>query len=500
MSDPDAFHDPDVQLLVQRKLELERRQLDLVKRFGLLYYRPYKKQDNFHRAGNKKHRMYRAGNRSGKSTMGGAEDSAWLLGYRPWYREGDIARTLGIPQHPNKGLVITNDWDKVDEIWTSTATGKIWGFLPDGFVTRSPKNHAGVIDTIECSNGSVLRFDVVESFKRSPQGSESSDFDFLHIDEPCPEAMYKANARGLIDRGGSDWFTLTPLMELWINDMFFPDDPRKHNDQIWAEIGSTYDNPYLSAAGIAEFESLLTEDEKQCRLHGLPLELSGLVYKEFKEDLHVFKHIPHGWRAYDDPPPEYIIYCALDTHPKTPHAVLFIAVGPSGPPIVYDEIFLHLGVQDLAACTLAKLRGRQYAPTKCDPSAWIEDPITGGSLAEALTQRGLPVLKSSKAKTFGILSLKSVLKREKPVGLMFVPTVYRTLWEMKRYCYNPKTNEPVDKDDHMMENLYRLMINEPSWYDASTNAGEVTSEVIDGFQASPFNSRDDVVTQDFSLE
>jgi hypothetical protein len=38
-------------------------------------------------------------------------------------------------------------------------------------------------------------------------GSESSDWDFLHIDEPCPRDMYVANARGLIDRGGSDWFT-----------------------------------------------------------------------------------------------------------------------------------------------------------------------------------------------------------------------------------------------------------------------------------------------------
>jgi len=33
-------------------------------------------------------------------------------------------------------------------------------------------------------------------------GSESSDFDFVHVDEPCPEPMYKAAARGLIDRNG----------------------------------------------------------------------------------------------------------------------------------------------------------------------------------------------------------------------------------------------------------------------------------------------------------
>ena len=467
--------DPDLAQLLNRKLELERRRLDLVKRFGLLFYVPYPKQDLFHRAGRFRHRMYRAGNRSGKSTMGAAEDCAWLLGHRPFYREGDPDRTSGIPQRANKGLVITNDWDKVKEIWSSYETGKIWRFLPDGFVKSALKNHAGAIDTIVCENGSVLRFDTVESFKKSPAGSESSDFDFIHIDEPCPIDMYKANARGLVDRGGSDWFTLTPLTELWVNDMFFPEDMSKLRDTFWSEIGSTYENPYLTLAGIAEFESLLTDDEKQCRLHGLPLELAGLVYKEFKRSEHVFDRVPFGWRAYNDPPLDHVIFTAIDPHPKTPHAVLFIAVGPHQLPIVYDEIFIHCSADELADITLARLRGRQAAPSRCDPIAWIEDPITGQSLAERFLSRGLSVLKASKARTFGTLLLKGVFKR--PRGIRFVPTVHRTLWEIGRYCFDPKTNAPVDEDDHMMENLYRLFINNPQWHETGDSDSKVVKDI-----------------------
>jgi hypothetical protein len=485
----------DIELLLQRKLVLRRRQLDLAKRFGLLYYSPYSKQDSFHRAGTFKHRMFRAGNRSGKSTMGAAEDCSWLLGYRPFYKESDPARTAGIPQHPNKGLVITNDWEKVKEIWTSPATGKIWKFLPDGFVKSTSRNHSGAIDTIVCENSSVLKFDVVESFIRSPMGSESSDFDFLHVDEPCPRDMYIANSRGLIDRNGSDWFTLTPLQQLWINDMFFPSDAKDKLASAWCIIGSTYDNPFLTKDGIAEFEKLITEDERQCRMYGLPLELSGLVYKEFRRDIHVFENVPCGWSGYNDPPKEYTIYTAIDTHPKVPHAVLFIAVGPSGLPIVYDEIFLHTSATELASLILAKLKGRNYVPPKCEPAAWIEDPETGRSLAQMFAEAGLPVLKASKGKTHGILNLKGIFNKRDPLGIKFCPTVHRTLWEIQRYCFDPKTNKPVDADDHMMEDLYRLMINNPQWINESTPSEPITAEPI----LSTLRINDDIGTADMSL-
>lgn len=483
--------DVETELLLREHLALQQKQLALVKNFGLAFYRPFHKQSLFHSAGSFKYRMMRSGNRFGKSTMGCAEDCAWLLGARWWLPKDHPAFQLGIPLHGVKGLVITQDWDKVDEIWSSPETGKLWKMLPPDSVAGTHKNHSGAIDEVIVNfrgRISVLRFDTVESFKKNPGGQESSDWDFIHVDEPCPEAMFKAAARGLMDRNGKAWFTLTPLSEIWINDFFFPENPSDRRSSAWAEIGDTRDNPYLTEEAIAEYEATLSDDERACRLNGIPLELSGLVYKEFSRSTHVLTQLPADWKSWDSPPPSWSHFAAIDPHPRTPHAVLFIAVGPHGTPIVYDEIFLNMTSEDLAKAVLKKLEGRNHGPVKCDPIAWIEDPISHASMARSFSQHGLFVVKASKSKEHGILHMRSVLKD--PLGVRFVPTVHRTLWEISRYCYD-KENKPIDKDDHMMECMYRLFINNPSYSEATVST-PITPEVFTSDLPSPITFSDDL--------
>lgn len=460
-------------LAALREMQLLRKRLELKQNNGLVFYSPHSGQDRFHRAGNFKHRMVRCGNRYGKSTLGCAEDLAWMLGERPWYRKDDPARTAGIPQRPNKGLVITTDWDKVNEIWTSqrgigTSVGKIWQFAPRGYIKHTRRNHSGAIEELVGENGSILRFDTVESFKKNQQGQESSDWDFIHVDEPCPEAMYKAAARGLMDRNGSDWFTLTPLAEFWINDMFFPRsgaNAQFRAGTVWAQTGNTKDNPHLTKQSIDDYVALLSPDEVECRLKGIPLELSGLVYKNFNFSKHVLQELPKGWASYDDPPKNYICYAAIDTHPQTPMAVLFVAVAPTGQKFIYDEIWSKCSVEELAKLVLWKLEGRNCSIPKCEPAAWIDDPITGSSIAMELGNHGLFVDKASKAKSFGVLKMNAEFAKENNVYVS--PQVHRFLFEIHRYCFD-KENKPVDRDDHMMENMYRLFVNDPIWYNPDT--------------------------------
>lgn len=463
-----------------RKLNLKREKLGILKSIGLLHYKPHKKQNQFHRAASYKRRMVRAGNRFGKSQMGCAEDCAYLMGERPWIPSTDSARRLGIPQKPNKGLVITTDFDKVDEVWTSqgAAPGKIWQLLPSDFVKSTSRNSSGVIDNIHCWNKSILRFDTVKSWQNNPQSSESADYDFIHVDEPCPEKMWTAASRGLVDRHGPAWFTLTPLKEVWINDMFFP---RRYKDSTdhaiasgsrWAIHGSMYDNPYLSKDAIAEFESSLSEDEKQCRINGLPLELSGLVYKEFDWDKHVLQKVPEGWKSYARPPESYTVYYAIDPHPQTPHAVLFCAVSPFGQKFFWTEIFEHTVIKLLAGQILEKVNGLYVARAKCDPLAYINDPITGSNIEEELANNGVLVEKATKALSLGILKVKEELQKEN--NLYFSPDLEETLWEFERYVWEEEENKPKDENDHMMENLYRLLLEEPRYIDRA----RVTNVVI----------------------
>jgi hypothetical protein len=471
--------DLDEVALLRKKVETARRLVQLQETYGLLFYKPHPQQDAFHRAGGQfKRRMVRSGNRWGKTTCGMAEDVAWLLGERPWYDENDPARYAGIPNRPVKGLVLAADWDKVHELFTSDEPanpGKLWKFLPPNMVKNRRKNSSGVIVEVVLSNGSIIRFDTVKSFKQDPGGSESSDWDFIHVDEPCPEDMWKAHSRGLIDRHGCAWFTLTPLSEFWINDMFFPRDvnPTSAQAKHWSLNGTTYDNPYLSKASIREFEESLTPEERECRIHGIPLELSGLVYKEFSYDKHVLKNIPAGWDDYNQPPASYSIYWALDPHPQTPHAALFCAVSPQGQVFVYDELWMTGDIDTLAQNINAKLQGKFVVLHKCDPWAWNRDPITETNLAHELMSRGVFVEPASKAKAHGILRVREYLKR--PGAFYVVPTLRRFLFEINRYCYD-KENKPIDKDDHMMENLYRILINNPSFVDQTRDGGPPIQE------------------------
>lgn len=463
--------------------EIARDMEELVSRNGIYFYRPHAKQDLFHRAGTFKRRYVRTGNRFGKSEMGAAEDVAWALGERPWYSKDDPARYAGIPKKSNKILVLCQDWDKVEEIFTCTtpgqSLGKIFKFLPEQHLAARPvKSKSGVVSSVLVKSIwggiSTIIFDTVKSFMSNEMGQESADFDAIHVDEPIPKDMWVANARGLIDRNGSAWFTCTPLNQPWINDMFVPRElARKdingelHRDGLyWMITGSTKDNPHNTTASLAMFENDLTEAEKQCRLHGMPLTMAGIVYKEFKHDFHVYTKQFFKWEAPNKPPLDYTIRVNVDPHPETPHAVLFHATSPSGQTFFYDEIFEHVLTDTLCEKINDILAGYELYSIHMDPAGFIENPNDGSSMADIFDKHGLFVEKAPKDLTRGIVETKMMLTRvlHTPLGqkvprLVFGGHLTRTLYEFDAYQWDPKRpNRPRDKDDHMMENLYRAVL------------------------------------------
>lgn len=471
-------------LLKQRELELLKARLALVKDHGLAFYRPHEKQHLYHSSPAKRRGLF-AGNRFGKSEASAAETVAWFLGERTWYKyifpifgmregkkvvismhEGHENHPLvrqGIPRYATKQLIITTDWKKVDIVWTSPAgaePGKLWKFIPRSAHINTKKNHEGVIDQVfNEDTGSIIRFTTEQAFLKNPQSVESTDNDRVGIDEPVVHELWVGVARGLIDRDGQADFTLTSLRERWIYDYFNPEEsPTESRDAVRA---TTYDNPYNTPEAIARFELELTEEERSCRLNGLPLELSGLVYKEFSKHRHVLTTLPPGWSSWDNPPLDYTIYTSLDTHIQTPNAGLFAAVAPTGTVIVYSEIWSACVADDLAVLVNSRHLNRSLGFIKCDPFAWIEDPVYRMSMAVRLSQLGVNVEKASKAKDFGITNMRSLLKQDK---VFFAPSLKRFFWEISRYHYD-KDNKPVDKDDHLMECMYRLFINPLTYID-----------------------------------
>jgi hypothetical protein len=491
---------------LRKEVDLQRRLRQLRQSYGINFYRPHWKQDLFHSNGNTTGRYCRFGNRTGKTISGAAEDVSWLLGGRLFYREAfdvidgqrRVVRhhvggrenplvTKGIPAYPVKGLLVCSDWDKAKEIFTNReGSYEMWGdlfqLIPRESLGKPHVSRGGHIDQIpvkrptEFGGGeSLLYVDTVESYKHARLSQESSDWDFIHYDEPPPETMFVANKRGLTDRNGKFWLNATSIEEMWINDEFSP--PHKTNVNVTAEgerfdkapgvsryiiTATTYDNPYLTSAGIAEFEASLSVDERECRIRGLPLAMTGLIYKEFLYDVHVLREVPQDWEDFHIPPKNYTLRVWWDYHTRLPQAVLFIATDPKGRVFVYDELFDDNLIDPVAKSILAKTKGYFVADTEIDPFAVIPHPVTKESIVDELMKYDLFFEKSTKDLTTGIIKVRERLKERDPQGnptIYFSPRLRQTLYEFSHYIYDLKKNEPKDADNHMMENLYRAVLN-----------------------------------------
>lgn len=495
---------------LQKQNENLRRIIALRESYGLHLYRPHWKQHKFHISA-ATGRYGRTGNRFGKSEMGVAEDLAYVLGGRMWYKQPfevkdgkGVVRylhpgganhpyvTAGIPSGPVKLLILCENWKKAKQVFTNRdgspdMWGKIFRLLPREAVGKITRSTGGDIVQIEVKRpqefgggSSTITIDTVQSYKNSPQSAESADWDAIHVDEPCPQDMFTAHSRGLMDRAGRYWFTCTPLDEMWINDEFTPPGRSVMSDDIDLEYstnvdgfaisryiitGSIYDNPYRTDAGVAEFVSRLSEEDKQCRIYGYPLALAGTVYREFVYDEHVLAELPKGWADWHLPPKSYTVRVAWDVHgARKPQALLFVATAPTGEAFVYDELFYEPLIEPNAKLLQKKLDGRFCVAQLIDSRAMIKNPVTNScDVLDKLAEFDLYFDPGSKDLVTGISETKERLK-ERGVAtgrptIFFSPKLTRTLYEFSHYVYDIKTNEPIDNHDDMMENLRRLVIN-----------------------------------------
>lgn len=445
---------------LQQKKELELRTKKL------WFFRPSPKQLLFFENAGKKRRAGFCGNRFGKSTLGVVEDICWLLGFRPFFPEGHPLRYLGIPKHGVKGLVVAEDWDKVKEIFTNNESserqGKFIDFLPEGCWTYK-KNEKGIIVQITVQSTldglpreSVVYFDTVKSFKQSPAGFESSDWDFVHIDEPVMKELWVAVSRGLIDRGGCSWWLLTPIKEPWMYNEI-KEDAKRQPDIYWWFEATMDDNPVLADEDKELYLSQLPEDERQARRDGTPLAHGRLVFGDYKEDYHMVEVPPKDWAGYKPPFKDMVVY-AIDTHPQTPHAVLFISVDKAGEIDIYDEIFEKCKIEELCKMIKQRLEGTRVQYGLAEPAAWNRDQGSGYCYADTFYENGLDVMPGSKQKDMAIMLTQQLFKqRTRSVR------VHKKCVSLRReliHHYFDKDNKPVDKDDHLIECLRRLVIHE----------------------------------------
>ena len=400
---------------------------------------------------------FSGGNRLGKTSIGTVLAVSTVIGKYPWNNK-PVPIAHGMPR---KVRYIGQDWEKHIAQVVTPALKKWW---PKNRPITTRKNNMGVEafwkDEI---TGSTLE---VMSNNQESDLHEGWDGDLIVYDEPPKRDIRVANARGLVDRHGRELFCMTLLKEAWVDREVIKarNEDGTPDTSVFNVQGKIYDNVGygLTIEGINQFAKTLTAEEKSARLDGIPAYLSGLVYPDFKREIHLKKRfrIPLDW----------IVDIAIDIHPRERQAVLFCATSPRNERYLCDEIWENGDGTAIGEEIIRYIKRNAYRVGRI-----IIDPLSKGDknnentvfdkVLDVLAAYGYNLETATKDKTAGILLVKEHLKGPNNEPSLWVfDDLKRTVYEFEGYMWDEETQKPKDADDHMMENLYRLLLLDTKWF------------------------------------
>jgi transposase len=415
-------------------------------------------------------------NRIGKTTIGTIIAFSVLFGHRPWDK-----KKLHFPHDkPRKIRYIGQDWEKQISKVVVPEMEKWW---PANRPVVKKKNNQG----IEATWTDTLTGGTVEIMSNGQESDlhEGWSGDLIIYDEPPKRAIRVANARGLIDRNGRELFCMTLLKEAWVDrEVIKAVDGNGMPDKTVFNISGDISNNIgfgITQEGVDQYIKTLTEDEIEARIKGIPSYMSGLVYPSFDRK----KHLRDRFKI----PLDWIIDIAIDIHPREKQAVLFCAVNPRGDKYLVNEIWGHGDGKWVAEEIVGCIKYCNYRV-----GTIIIDPLSKGDsnndntvfdkIQAILWAYGMILMTASKDKNSGILEIKNHLKGPNNEPSLFIfNDLVRTIFEIEGYTYDKETQRPIDKDDHMMENLYRLMLLNTEWTPVEFEGEEAQTKTYQGRSA-----------------
>ena len=454
--------DPNIdKLLLARAIEEKRRRL---RENGIKYYDPQPQQLPFHKSC-KRIRAVFGGNRSGK-TVGGATEAVW-------YATGTHPHKH-IPT-PNYGRVCCTDFTNGIE---KVILPEIHRWLPKNMI----KKYDVESRTLYLTNGSTIEF---MSYDQDVEKFESASRHWVWFDEEPPQNIFKACQMRLIDTKGDLWMTMTPLQGLtWVYSDIYENANINKNIDVF--VYTTTDNPHIDAKILEETMQGFSEQEKEARIGGKFIQMSGLIYREYSPDKHNIDRFPL--------PAHFPRICAIDPHPRTSTVVEYMAVaskrhfvmearrnGIDLPDIqcgeednvyiIYDEVYTaeSLLISEVAKMMKAK-EGDDYIYYRLiDNSANTPDPIVGTTIRQEFSNHGIRTILADKDVANRIFKVREKLANS---TLFFFRDVQNALWEIRHYAWDdyhvgrdfkdPK-EKPRKKRDHAMDCIGYMVSSNPRY-------------------------------------
>lgn len=144
-------------------------------------------------------KLFRSGNQLGKTTVGLAEVISRALGTHPYYRTR---------APPVEIWIVCTSWAQ-----SVAVMGKFWALVPHDQLRASTsydlRNGFGKDNpAVVFRNGSIVRF---RTTNQGPEALAGATIDYVHVDEPCDEDVYRELDRRVMRRGGQIGITLTPI-------------------------------------------------------------------------------------------------------------------------------------------------------------------------------------------------------------------------------------------------------------------------------------------------
>lgn len=434
------------------------------------YYVPNGKVEQFTRmvgSGDTFISLFSAANGVGK-TAAGVNILANLFWYRPnnpWF-QGKLFREF---PYNKKGRIVSDPTTV-----SSTLVPELKKWFP---ANRFTTDKVGKNYEYRWKTDTDYEFDLM-TYDQQVKEFESATLGWVWFDEPPPEAIYKATVSRM-RTGGMIFITMTPLTgSAYLYDQIITNPQKGQREFITATVeDNCIDHGIRGILRHEDIERMVaeySEEDKQARVFGRFQHLTGLVFKEWERKIHLIK--PFQITMQD-----YCVYQRLDNHPRNPDAVLWVAVDAKGNKYVIDELYGKWTTEELVYRIMQKDAQYRVVDWKADPSAFIVDQHTNNSLAsriEEISNYKLRYTPASKARQTATTRIHDALSYQYTDGhlirspeLHVFETLERTIFEFEHWQYNEyrgKTAErynpsekPQDKDDHMMENLGRALIDEP---------------------------------------
>lgn len=469
--------------------------LNLTERWGdmtdskFYIYQPNPVPLKFHNSSAKIRALF-GGNRSSKtySTMVdlaaqfNGKAPASLIGIIPEHRLDQTRRIrLNMNDYPNSFMKVIKPYAEQ--------------LIPSDAITDVIKDQ-GRIKAFVNAKGGFIEFMQYDQEVTKFQGSSRH---VCAYDEEPPQAIRDENQMRLVDTDGEEIYSLTPINEAnygassrWIYDEIYlrasiitrykdgKYDIRTNpegDSNIHCFFASIYDNVAIKREAADRILANFSEEERKVRQEGEFLFLGGLVYKTFKEDKHLIDPFDSWYKG--NSADDYTLYCAIDPHPRTPHAILYMVVNQYSIKYIVDELFVATNTaKELVELHKIKCQGKPVNVILIDPFANTPDPSTGSCFAWDLADAGMyPVpINAMKDKSHGILMTQQAFANNE---LFVTRNCTRFRYEITHYTWDSwkkdttnikgEKQKPVDKDDHMMENLYRLILFKPTYVSTRTD-------------------------------